>query len=320
LGNDAARGIALPLTPPEHLVTSNHLLFLVMSLVWGTTWLATKVALAAVPPVFFGAARFILVSVVLLVAVRGATAVLAGRLALRVVVSGVLINVGTYALLYWGMQFVASGVAGVINMSMNPVFLFGFAILFGQERARLRHLAALVLGIAGLVILFSGKASFAGSDSELWAAAAIVGASLSYSLGSVLSRPLLGAMTPMQLSAAQGLVAAIGMSLMSLALEPVSAATFAALMTPLPLAGLLFMVFFGTFVAYTIYLRLVRDWGAPRAGLYSFVSPVVALILGTVLLAEPLTWREVAGGALMLVAAAIAVVPRREHRSQRPTR
>ena len=83
-------------------------------------------------------------------------------------------------------------------------------------------------------------------------------------------------------------------------------------MTPLPLAGLLFMVFFGTFVAYTIFLRLVRDWGAPRAGLFSFVSPVVALILGAIVLGEPLTWREVVGAAIMLAAAAIAVIPRKE--------
>ena len=72
------------------------------------------------------------------------------------------------------------------------------------------------------------------------------------------------------------------------------------------------MVFFGTFIAYTIYLRLVRDWGAPRAGLFSFVSPVVALILGALVLDEPLTWREVVGAAIMLAAAAIAVMPRKE--------
>ena len=235
-------------------MTLNHLLFVLMSLIWGMTWLATKVALAAVPPVFFGAARYVLVSAVLLVAVRGVFSVFSRRPA-RVVLSGVLVNVGTYALLYWGMQFVASGVAGVVNMSMNPVFLFAFAILLGQERAGLRHLLALVLGIAGLVILFSSKASFGGTAIEIWAAAAFVGASISYSLGSVLSRPLLDQVTPIQLTAAQGLVAAIGLSLLSLALEPVSPATFRALLTPLPLAGLLFMVFFGTFVAYTIYLQ-----------------------------------------------------------------
>jgi drug/metabolite transporter (DMT)-like permease len=292
-------------------VTLNHLLFVLMSLIWGMTWLAIKVALAAVPPVFFGAARYVLVSAVLLIAVRGVFSVF-NRRPVRVVLSGVLVNVGTYGLLYWGMQFVASGVAGVVNMAMNPVFLFAFAILFGQERAGLRHLLALVLGIAGLVILFSNKASFGGSALEIWAAAAFVGASISYSLGSVLSRPLLDQATPIRLTAAQGLVAAIGLSLLSLTLEPVSPATFRALMTPLPLAGLLFMVFLGTFVAYTIYLRLVRDWGAPRAGLFSFVSPAVALILGAIVLDEPLTWREVVGAAIMLAAAAIAVMPRKE--------
>jgi drug/metabolite transporter (DMT)-like permease len=291
-------------------VTLDHLLFAVMSLIWGVTWLATKVAIVSIPPVFFGAARYVLVSAVLLIAVRGVFRVLTGPLAGRVIISALLVNVGTYALLYWGMQFVASGVAGVVNMSMNPVFLFGFAILLGQERASWRHMAALVLGIAGLMILFSGKASFTGSEIELWAAVAIVGASVSYSLGSVLSRPLLDQFTPIQLTAAQGVVAAVGLSVLSFALEPISVRTFAALLQPAPLAGLLFMVLFGTFIAYTIFLRLVREWGAPRAGLYSFVSPVVALILGAIVLGEPLTWREILGAAIMLAAAAVAIARR----------
>jgi drug/metabolite transporter (DMT)-like permease len=200
------------------------------------------------------------------------------------------------------------------------VFLFAFAILLGQERAGWRHLMALAFGIAGLVILFSSKTSFGGSAIEIWAAAATVGASISYSLGSVLSRPLLDRVTPIQLTAAQGLVAAIGLSLLSLGLEPVSSATIRALLTPIPLAGLLFMVFFGTFVAYTIYLRLVRDWGAPRAGLFSFVSPVVALVLGTLVLGEALTWREIFGAAVMLAAAVIAVTPRENGHAQTKSR
>ncbi len=293
-------------------MTLNYILFAVMSLAWGITWLATKVALNAVPPLFFGAVRFALVAVLLLIFVRGFTRLLTGPLAGRVIWSSVLINVGCYAFLYWGMQYIASGVAAVVNMSMNPVFLFGFAILYGQERASWRHAMALALGIAGLVILFSAKASFSGTDIELWAAAAMVASSVCYSLGSVLSRPLLGSATPLQLTVAQSMVAVVGLGAMSLAFEPVSGATFVAMMQPVPLAGLMFMVFGGTLVGFTIFLRLVREWGAPRAGLYSFVSPVVALILGTLVLGEPLTWREVTGGAIMLVAAAIAVAPRRE--------
>ena len=291
-------------------MTPDHVLFLVMSLIWGMTWIAAKAAITAVPPIFFGAARYVLVSAVLLAAMRGLRAVFAGGRATRVVVSGLFINVGTYAFLFWGMQFVASGVAGVISMSMMPVGLFGFAILLGQENPTWRHAAALALGIAGLLTLFSSKAAFTGNDMELWGVAAILASTLSYCIGSVLSRPLLDAVSPLQLTAAHAFIGAAGLIALSLALEPISGATFVALMRPGPLAGLLFMAIAGTFVAYAIYLRLVRDWGAPRAGLYAFVSPVIALILGALVFAEPLTWREATGAGVMLLAAALAMRPR----------
>jgi len=287
-------------------MTLDHLLFLLMSLIWGATWISTKAGLTAVPPFFFGAARYILVSAVLVFMVRDLRNVFAGR-ALRIVVTGTLVVAATYAFIYWGMQYVASGVSGVVNMSMNPIGLFGLAILLGQEKPTWRHALALLLGIGGLVLLFWGKAEMTGSDMELWGAAALVAGALAYCLGSVLSRPLLDEVTPLQLTAAQGLVGAVGLIALSLAFEPVSLETGKALLAPIPLAGLLFLVVAGTFIAYTIFLRLVRDWGAPRAGLYSFVSPVVALVLGALVYGEPLTWREISGAAIMLAAAWIAV-------------
>jgi drug/metabolite transporter (DMT)-like permease len=291
-------------------VTANHLLFLLMSLIWGITWIATKAGLLVVPPLFFGALRYVLVCAAIVLAVRDLRDIFGHGRALRLIVTGALVVVGCYGFLYWGMQYVASGVASVVNMSMNPVGLFGFAILLGQERPTWRHALALALGIVGLVILFSGKANIAGTSIELWGAGALVAAAVSYCLGSVLSRPLLDELTPLQLMAAQGVVGAVGLTGLSLLFEPISAATFRAMLAPAPLAGLLFLVIAGTFIAYTIFLRLVRDWGAPRAGLYSFVSPVVALALGAVIYGEPLTWRELTGGAVMLLAAAIAVARR----------
>ena len=290
-------------------MTLDHLLFLLMSLIWGATWIATKAGLTAVPPFFFGAARYVLVSAVLVFVVRDLRAVFAGR-ALRIIVTGTLVVAVTYAFIYWGMQYVASGVSGVVNMSMNPICLFGLAILLGQEKPTWRHAIALVLGVGGLVLLFSGKAEMTGSRMELWGAASLVAGALAYCLGSVISRPLLAEVSPLQLTAAQGLVGAVGLTALSLLVEPVSGATIKALFAPAPLAGLLFLVIAGTFVAYTIFLRLVRDWGAPRAGLYSFVSPVVALALGAIVFGEPLTWREMSGAAIMLCAAWIAVVRR----------
>ena len=291
-------------------MTLDHLLFLVMSLIWGATWIATKAGLSAAPPFFFGAARYILVSAVLVFVVRDLRAVFGGGRALRIIITGTLVVAATYAFIYWGMQYVASGVSGVVNMSMNPIGLFGLAILLGQEQPTWRHALALLLGIGGLVLLFSGRAELSGSDMELWGAASLVGGALAYCLGSVLSRPLLDEVSPLQLTAAQGLVGAVGLTALSLAVEPVSLETVKALLAPEPLAGLLFLVIGGTFIAYTIFLRLVRDWGAPRAGLYSFVSPVVALVLGALVYGEPLTWREMSGAAIMLFAAWIAVTRR----------
>src|SRR5436305_8804334 len=153
-------------------MTLDHLLFLMMSLIWGATWIATKAGIAAVPPFFFGAARYVPVSAVLAFVVRDLRAVFRGR-ALRLIVTGMLVVVGTYAFIYWGMQYVASGVSGVVNMSMNPVSLFGLAILLGQERPTWRHALALLFGIGGLVLLFSGKATMAGGAMVLWGPAAV---------------------------------------------------------------------------------------------------------------------------------------------------
>src|SRR3954471_13987933 len=142
-------------------MTVDHLLFLLMSLIWGATWIATKAGLTAVPPFFFGAARYVLVSAVLVFVVRDLRAVFAGR-ALRIILTGTLVVAATYAFIYWGMQYIASGVSGVVNMSMNPICLFGLAILLGQEKPTWRHAVALVFGIAGLLLLFSGKATLTG--------------------------------------------------------------------------------------------------------------------------------------------------------------
>jgi drug/metabolite transporter (DMT)-like permease len=285
-------------------------LFAVMSLIWGATWAAVKIGVTAVPPIFFAGMRYVLVSMLLVIFVRGIAEPFRHSLG-RTVASGALVNVGTYSLLFWGMQYVSSGVSGLINLSLIPVGLFALSILSGDETPRWRHAAALALGLVGLIVLFAGKATFGANSMELQGAAAIIAATFCYCLGTVLSRPLLAAFTPLQVTAAQALVGAAGLLLLAVVFEPLSLATLHALVAPRPLAGLVFLVVFGTVVAYAIYLRLVRDWGAPRAGLYAFVSPIVALVLGWLLFAEQIGWREIAGAALLLIGAALALYPRR---------
>ena len=180
----------------------NHGLFALMALIWGLTWIAIKAGISAVPPAFFAAARYLLVALVLAIAVKGSWSAFQGGRAPRVVVTGALNNVATYALLFWGMQYVPSGVAGLVNLALMPVSLYGLAILFGDERATWRHAAALGLGMVGLVALFWDKTSSAAGQVEAAGLVAVVAATFSYALGSVLSRPLLHKVTPLELTGA----------------------------------------------------------------------------------------------------------------------
>jgi drug/metabolite transporter (DMT)-like permease len=140
-----------------------------MSLIWGGTWAAVKVGVTAVPPIFFAGLRYALVGALLAVLVRDFSAPFGRGFVGRTLLTGTLVNVGTYSLLFWGMQFVASGASGLINLSLIPVGLFGLWVLFGDEEPQWRHALALALEAVGLVVLFSNEATLAGSCMELWA-------------------------------------------------------------------------------------------------------------------------------------------------------
>ena len=145
------------------------------------------------------------------------------------------------------------------------------------------------------------------TPAELWGLAAIALGTLLYCVGAVLSRPIGATMPVLALAGWQTLIGGIGLVAVSLALEPVEARHLRALASWPTLPALAFLVVAGSLAGFTIYMRLLRDWGAFRAGLYAFVSPVIAVGVGVVALSERFGWAEGAGAVLMFGAAAIAL-------------
>jgi drug/metabolite transporter (DMT)-like permease len=137
--------------------------------------------------------------------------------------------------------------------------------------------------------------------------AAIALGTLLYCVGAVLSRPITTAMPVLTLAGWQTLIGGIGLGALSLALEPVEVRYLRELATWPTLPALAFLVVAGSLAGFTIYMRLLRDWGAFRAGLYAFVSPVIAVGVGVVALSERFGWAEGLGAVLMFAAAAIAL-------------
>jgi drug/metabolite transporter (DMT)-like permease len=290
----------------------NAALFLVMCLVWGLTWWPVKVAAAHVPPIFLAAARFVLAGALML-AWAGRDAAAVSRSARpRVLATALLVNTGNYALLFWGIARAPTGLAAIVNFATIPVFsLLASHWLEGEPIVR-RHIAAIALGTLGLALLFATRAAGTpgnapAAPAELWGLAAIALGTLLYCVGAVLSRPIANTMPVLTLAGWQTLIGGVGLIALSLALEPVEAGHLRALVAWPTLPALLFLVVAGSLAGFTIYMRLLRDWGAFRAGLYAFISPVIAVGVGVVALSERFGWAEGPGAVLMFAAAAVAL-------------
>ena len=293
-------------------MNKNAALFALMCLVWGLTWWPVKVGAAHVPPVFLAAARFLLAGAIMLAWARRDAAAVPPSARARLLATALLVNTGNYALLFWGIARAPTGLAAIVNFATIPVFsLLASHWIEGEPIAR-RQLASIALGTAGLMLLFASRAfgapgSAPAARDELWGLAAIALGTLLYCVGAVLSRPIATAMPVLVLAGWQTLIGGIGLAALSLLLEPLEAHHLRALASWPTLPALLFLVVAGSLAGFTIYLRLLRDWGAFRAGLYAFVSPVIAVGVGVIALSERFGWAEGLGAALMFGAAAIAL-------------
>lgn len=293
-------------------MSRNAALFAVMCLVWGLTWLPVKVGAAHVPPVFLAAVRFSLAGLLMLLwAGRDVGKVPAGAWP-RLIVTALLLNTGNYTLLFWGTAHAPSGLAAIVNFATIPIFTLLASRAIAGEPIDGRKLAAIGLGTVGLAFLFAtralgGLSSAQGDPLEALALAAVAAGTLLYCTGAVLARPIAGAMPTLTLAGWQTLIGGIGLTAVSLALEPVTSADLARLLTWPVLPAVIFLIIGGSLMGFTIYMRLLRDWGAFRAGLYAFVSPAIAVAVGVAALSEPFGWSEAVGALLMFGAAAIAL-------------
>ncbi|WP_246205303.1 DMT family transporter [Microvirga arsenatis] len=280
--------------------------FALMALIWGLTWLPMKIASEAVPPIFLAAMRFLLAGLCYLAFILARGLPLKVNQPGRVIVASLLITTGCYSLLFWGVARAPTGLSSIVNLALMPIFVILVAAFYRQERITLRRVGAIGLGVLGLVMLFSGRTG-SGQEGALLGLAAVAGATLSYAWGAVVSRPLMQTMHPISLAFWETSIGALGLIPVSLLVEGYDPAYFAGLADPRAAFGLAILVLGGSLGGFSIYLWLVRDWGAFRAGLYSFVSPVVAVAVGVAFANEAFGWPEALGMTAMLSATALAM-------------
>jgi len=289
-------------------------MFALICFVWGTTWLGMKVGIAVVPPGMFAGLRWTIAGAVLLSfrRLRGERVIPPPRLWWRLLWVSVLLITLNQVIQLYGLKHITAGLAAVISSALTPIALLGFAVALGQERFTLRQLGAIAIGVIGVLTLFGPDAIAGTLDTwEVIGAGGVTIGSLCYSLGSVLTRPMMRTIEPVQLAGLTDLIGGVVLVLSSLVLEPGARAALSFNWGWPAVLAWLYLLIPGSLLSTTMYFLLVRDWGASRPGTYAFVSPVIAVVFGCTLFGEKLDWGGAAGMVLMLGAAGLALRPGR---------
>jgi drug/metabolite transporter (DMT)-like permease len=289
-------------------VSRKFVFFLVLSFIWGSTWIPAKLALSVVPPVMLAGIRFVPAGLLLLAiaALTGNGLRIVRRDWPRLAIVGLLWTTISYALMFWAMQYIRTGFAAVVDFTVVPVFLLAFAVIAGEEAFHWRQAMAIALGIVGLLFLFLPSLHGGSNMIELGAALVVILSVAAYCWGSVLARPLLRTYSSTLVAGVTNLAGGIVLVALSLAFEPRAGVHLQHWSWSIWLSWI-YLFLFGTVVAATIFLVLVREWGPSRAGSYAFVSPAIAVFLGWLVFDERFGVMEGIGMMIMLTATYLAL-------------
>jgi drug/metabolite transporter (DMT)-like permease len=270
--------------------------FFAIYFLWGTTFLAIRIAVEELPPLFAAGARFFIAGIVLYAFVRFSGHAKPTSLQWRnLVLMALLMFVAEYGPLFWAEKYVPSGIVSVLAAPIPIITMIGEVVVFRQQRFSLTLLVSTLLGFAGVAVLLlhGGGQSFG-----LIPCLAILAGATAWSFGSVLTRSMnLPRSRPVTAGAAMMIGGAILLLISALVGE----------MHPLPhitmraAFALLYLIVFGSLLSFTAFVWLLAHMPASRVASHAYVNPIVAVALGYFAASEPVTARTLLGTALVLL-------------------
>jgi drug/metabolite transporter (DMT)-like permease len=290
--------------------------FAIIYVIWGSTFLAILFAIETMPPFLMASARFFVAGTVLYGwarLVNGAAAPTRAHWQGTAVV-GVLLLLGGNGLLVWSEQRIPSGVAALL-VGTVPCFMVLLDWLRpGGLRPAGAVIAGLLLGLLGLVWLVGPDALLGGGRADLIGAVVVVVGSFSWALGSVYSRHAATPPSPFLATAMQMLAGGAALLVLSVVLGEPWEFDFSAVSLR-SLLGLVYLVVFGSIVAFSAYIWLLRVSTPTRVSTYAYVNPVIAVLLGWALAGEALTVRVAVAAAIIVSGVALITLAPKQPRA-----
>jgi drug/metabolite transporter (DMT)-like permease len=275
-------------------------------IIWGTTYLAIAFAVHAMPPFISGVARFALAGAVMYAWLRVRDPrPFAGVNIAMMALAGVLLSGVGNGFVLWAQQGIPSGIAALIVASV-PVLVLIFDWAFFSKRAPTKQaLLGIAVAIAGVATIVMHTRTLSGSAQPLYVLAMFI-ATTGWSLGTLLQKRSASQSTVLSFTCGQMLFGAAFQLVMSFITGEWSRFDPAAVSWQ-GVVAILYLVVFGSIVALNCYLWLLTRVAAPKVATYALVNPVVALILGSVVLGERVTLLAMVAAALVLVGVALIV-------------
>jgi drug/metabolite transporter (DMT)-like permease len=266
-------------------------------LVWGSNWLAVKTGLDTAPPFWFATLRFIVSFLALgaIILVRKHDYGLIKRHFGKVFATGFFAYGFCYALIYWGQAYVSSGTAAVLFASI-PFFVAIFSVrMLPEERVTRLKAVGIVVGFAGLIVIFFGDISLQGRQA-MAGAVMITLSSAAAGYTAVYIKRYLREVDSLLLTHTMMIPGLLLLLILALAFEDIS--TFdMSVNTVLPA---IYLAVFGTAFAFWGYFYLLARVNAVKLSLVGFLTPVIALVLGWFFRDESMTARFAVGVILVL--------------------
>jgi len=267
-------------------------------LFWGTTYLAIRIGVRTIPPGLFGGLRFLTAGLIFLAYLRWrGHAFPQRRELLDMVIVGIALLAISNGLVIWAEQWVPSSIAALLVATL-PFWMAGFeAVVPAGEHLTLRKVMGIVIGFSGLVILFAPEIKTSFDTAYLKGVLALLFAPFCWAAGSMYSKSRPAKSHPLMAATIQMIVAGIVLLLVGTLAGEGQRFSF----SMEGLAATAYLVVFGSIVGYGSFIYALAKLPATKVAMYAYVNPVIAVVLGWLILDERMDWSVILATAVVLL-------------------
>jgi drug/metabolite transporter (DMT)-like permease len=279
-----------------------YLAWVAVCILWGTTYLAIRIAIETIPPLLMTSARWVAAGAVLIVVLKVAGVALpAPRSWPALTVLGVFFMGMGNGLVVWAEQTVPSGLAAVL-VAVIPFYMLVVEKLMGaSERVTSGQAAGLIVGFGGIVMLVWPGLIGGGETGFLFGVIATQLACLGWALGSSYARRRHAEENVLAAAALQmvfGGIVVFGVALVSGEWHPFTPSARS-------LLAVLYLMVFGSIAGFSAYVYALKHLPVSTVSLYAYINPAIAVLLGSLVLGEPFSARIVLAGGIVLAGTAM---------------